>query len=174
MLQRMVGAHKSNWHVKLFFALRAYRTSTKTAIGFTPFLLVYGLEAVIPIECEIPSLRLTAELLPHTTEEEQRLLHLSHLDEIRRDAAIANESHKKCIKKRYDREVKPRTFSEGDLVLVYDQDKVALGVGKFEPLWYGPYIVSKALEKGAYELVDYKGNKLVRSQKGLYLKQYFA
>lgn len=113
------------------------------------------MEAVFPIKCEIPSLRLTVELLPHTSEEEQRLLHLSHLDEIRRDAALANESHKKRIKTRYDRNVKPRTFSEGDLVLVYDQDKDALGAGKFEPLWYGPYIVSKVLEKGAYELVDH-------------------
>ena len=38
--------------------------------------------------------------------------------------------------------------SEGDLVLVYDQDKDALGAGKFEPLWYGPYIISKVLQKG--------------------------
>ena len=174
MLQRMVGAHKSNWHVQLFSALWAYRTSAKTATGFTPFQLVYGLEAVLPIECEIPSLRLTVELLPHTYEEEQRLLYLSHLDEIRRDVALANESHKKRIKTRYDRTVKPRTFFEGDLVLVYDQDKDALGAGKFEPLWYGPYIVSKVLETGAYELVDHEGNKLARPRNGLYLKQYFA
>ena len=174
MLQLMVGAHKSNLHVQLFSALWAYRTSAKTTMGFTPFHLVYGLEAIFPIECEIPSLRLTVELLPHTSEEEQRLLHLSHLDEIRRDAALANKSHKKRIKTRYDRKVKPCTFSEGDLVLVYDQDKDALGAGKFEPLWYGPYIVSKVLEKGAYELVDYEGNKLARPRNGLYRKQYFV
>ena len=99
MLQWMVGKHKSNWHVKLFSALWAYQTSAKTAMGFTPFQLVYGLEAVLPIECEIPSLRLTIELLPHTIDEEQCLLYLSHLDEIRRDVVLANESHKKHIKK---------------------------------------------------------------------------
>ena len=120
MLQQMVGTHKSNWHVQLFSTLWAYRTSTKTAMGFTPFQLVYGLEAVLPIECEIPSLRLTVELLPHTTDEEQRLLYLSHLDEIRRDAALANKMHQKCIKKRYARAVRPHTFLRGDLVLVYD------------------------------------------------------
>ena len=68
----------------------------------------------------------------------------------------------------------PRIFSEGDLVLVYDQDKDTLGECKFEPLWYGPYIVSKFLKKGAYELVNYEGNKLARPQNGLYLKQYLA
>ena len=77
----------------------AYRTTTKIATGFTPFQIIYGLEAVLPIECEIPSLKLTVELLPNSTEEEQRLLYLSHLDEIRRDATLANESHQKRIKK---------------------------------------------------------------------------
>ena len=70
--------------------------------------------------------------------------------------------------------MRPRTFSEGDLVLVYDQDKDTLGAGKFEPLWYGSYIISKVLKKGAYELVDYEGNKLARPRNGLYLKQYFT
>ena len=37
MLRRMVGDHKSNWHLTLFFALWAYRTSVKKATGFTPF-----------------------------------------------------------------------------------------------------------------------------------------
>ena len=141
----MVGKHKSSWHVQLFSTLWAYWTSEKTAAGFTPFQLIYGLEVVLPIECEIPSLRITVELLPHTTDEEQRLLYLSHLDEISRDVALANETHQKRMKKRYDRAVWPHTFSEGDLVLVYDQDKDALGAGKFEPLWYGPYIISKVL-----------------------------
>lgn len=34
-------------------------------------------------------------MLPHTTNKEQRLLYLSHLDEIRRDASLANETHQK-------------------------------------------------------------------------------
>ena len=64
----------------------------------------------------------------------------------------------------------PSVFLEGDLILVYDQDKDALGVGKFEPLYYGPYIISKVLQKWAYELVDYEGNRLARPQNDLYLK----
>ena len=99
MLQWMVWKHKSNWHIQLFSALWAYQTSTKTATSFTPFQLVYGLEVVLLIECEILSLKLTVDLLPNTTEEEQHLLYLSHLDEICQDVALPNTSHQKHIKK---------------------------------------------------------------------------
>eukprot|EP00253_Pinus_taeda_P007752 PITA_07752 len=138
-------------------ALWAYRTSVRNEIRFTPFQLVYGLEAVLPIQCEISSLKLAIDLLLETSEEEARFLELIHLDETRRDAALANETHKKHIKAQYDKNVKPHVFSEGDLVLLYDQDSDKLEAGKFEPLWMGPYIFKHVLKKGAYELVDYDG-----------------
>jgi hypothetical protein len=47
MLQCMVGVNKTTWHLHLFSSLWAYRTSVKTTTGFTPFQLVYGLEAVL-------------------------------------------------------------------------------------------------------------------------------
>ena len=67
----------------------------KTTTGFTPFQLVYGLESIFPIECEIPSLKLVVEFLPNTSSLEEHLLHLEHLDEHRRDATAMDEAHKK-------------------------------------------------------------------------------
>ena len=93
----MVGDHKSNWHQTLFSAPWDYRTSVKTTIGFTPFQLVYRLESVLPIQCQIPSLKLAIELLPNTSTEEERFLYLNNLDETRQDVSLANEVHKKCI-----------------------------------------------------------------------------
>lgn len=148
MLQRTVGMHKSNWHLMLFPALWAYRTSVKDATGFTPFQLVYGLEATLPIECEIPSLKLAVELLPNTTPLEERLLYLERLDETRRLANLAIETQKKRVKSRFDQTVHPRSFNEGDLVLLYDQANDKLGAGKLESMWLGPYIVKKVLQKG--------------------------
>jgi hypothetical protein len=62
----------------------------------------------------------------------------------------------------------PGLYVEGELVLLYDQTKEPLGVGKFKPMWHGPYIVRHVLEKGAYELEDYEGNKLKVTLKSLY------
>ena len=132
----------------------------KTDTGFTPFQLAYGMEYIFPVECEIPSLKLVVELLPETSSLEERLLHLEHLDEQRRDATAVNEAYKKRVKTQYDKSVRPRVFSEGDLVLVYDQDKDTLVAGKFKPMWYGPFIIKHVLEKGSYELIDFEGNKL--------------
>jgi len=174
ILQRTVNISRNNWHIMLYPALWEYHTSIKIATGFSPFQLVQGVEAILPIECEIPSLKLDVKLLPETSILEERLIYLEHLDENRRDATTENEAHKKRVKSQYDKSVKPRVFSEGDLVLLYDQDKEPLGPGKFNSMWIGPYIVSKVLKKGAYELTDYEGNKLVEPRNGLYLKKYYA
>jgi hypothetical protein len=125
----------------LFSTLWAYQTSVKSAMGFMPFRLVYGVEAILPIECEIPSLKLAIELLPNTSTEEECLLYLMRLYETRCDATLVIKSQKKCVKAQYDKHVKPRVFSEGDLSLLYEQDRDALGARKFEPMWRGPYIV---------------------------------
>ena len=143
-------------------------------MGFSPFQLIHGVEAVSLIECEIPSLKISIHVLPDTTELEERLVHLEHLDEQRRDALTANQAHKNRVKTQYDKSVKPRVFSEGELVLLWDQDKEPLEAGKFKAMWLGPYVVSKVLSKGAYDLVDFDGNKLLEPRNGLYLKNYYA
>ena len=42
------------------------------------------------------------------------------------------------------------------------------------PVWRGPYIVKRVLEKGTYELVGYEGMALAEPRNGLYLKKYYA
>ena len=60
-----------------------YRTDVKTATGFSPYQLVHGVELVLPVECEIPSLKLAVKLLPNTSPLEECLVHLEQLDEQR-------------------------------------------------------------------------------------------
>ena len=145
MLQRMIGIHKSNWHLMLFSALWAYRTSVKDVTRFTLFHLIYGLEATLPIECEIPSLKLVVELLPNTSPEEEHLLYLERLDETCRLAALVIEAQKKQVKAHFDQLVSPCSFTEGNLILLYDQAHDKMGAGKFQPMWHGPYIIKCVL-----------------------------
>jgi hypothetical protein len=151
----------------LYSTLWAYQTSVKTATGFSLFQFVYGLEVFFLIECHISSLKLVVQLLIDTSPLEEQLLYLEWLNEHCRDVALANKAHKQKVKCQYDRSVCPRIFSEGDLVLVYDQDKDPLGAGKFKPMWFRPFIVKEILKKGTYCLVDFEGNALVEPRNGL-------
>ncbi|XP_033511912.2 uncharacterized protein [Nicotiana tomentosiformis] len=56
ILRKIVDNHRQ-WHEKLPFALLGYRTTMRTFTRETPYMLVYGTEALIPADVEIPSLR---------------------------------------------------------------------------------------------------------------------
>ena len=104
----------------LYPALWAYRTTVKTATSFSPYQLIHGVESVLPVECEIPSLKLAIELLLDTSPLEEHLVHLEQLDEQRRDALVALEVNNHCVKVEYDKSIHLRSFSEGDLLLLWD------------------------------------------------------
>ena len=83
ILRRMVQGTRQ-WHEKLPFALLGYRTTVRTSIGATPYLLVYGTESVIPAEVEITSLRIIVEAEIEDTEwVKTRLDQLALIDEKR-------------------------------------------------------------------------------------------
>ena len=60
ILRKMIDNYKC-WHENLPYALLGYHTTIRTSTGATPYLLVYGTEAVIPAEVEIPCLRIIQE-----------------------------------------------------------------------------------------------------------------
>ena len=59
-----------DWSEKLPFPLWAYRTYFRTSTGATPYSLVYGMEAMLPIEIEMGSLRVALEHQISETETE--------------------------------------------------------------------------------------------------------
>lgn len=87
-------------------ALWAYRTSERLSIGAVKsFILVYGTEAVVPVEKEIESLRITVStnLDEDTTEYARaRLLELESLDERRLNAFENLEAYRSRMVKAYD------------------------------------------------------------------------
>jgi hypothetical protein len=173
ILHKIVSRRKSNWHIILYSTLWAYRTSFNTSTIFSPFHLVHGVESILPIECEIPFLRLAIVLLPDTFDLEQHLVHLKSLDEQCRDAFMAIKANKIHVKVQYDNSICPQQYTKGDLVL-YDQAKEPLGAGKFKSMWLDPYIMRGVLEKGSYELEYYEGNMSDEPANGLYLKIYYT
>ena len=50
-----------DWLEKLPFTLWAYQASFRTSTRATPYSLVYGMEAMLPVEIEMGSLRVALE-----------------------------------------------------------------------------------------------------------------
>eukprot|EP00253_Pinus_taeda_P007942 PITA_07942 len=63
-------------------AVWAYRITWKNTTGFSPYQLVYGKEALLPIEFQIQTYKLAAELgLDLTKAQQQQIMELNQLDE---------------------------------------------------------------------------------------------
>ncbi|KAG7588679.1 Ribonuclease H domain [Arabidopsis suecica] len=56
-LKKHLSARKGGWYDELQPVLWAYRTTPRRATGETPFSLVYGMEAVVQAELNVPGLR---------------------------------------------------------------------------------------------------------------------
>jgi hypothetical protein len=61
ILRKIVIDSKQDWDHKLIVALWAYKTTYKVSTRTTPFSLVFGVEVVLPMEFEVPSLRITID-----------------------------------------------------------------------------------------------------------------
>ncbi|XP_074271444.1 uncharacterized protein LOC141595379 [Silene latifolia] len=115
---RKMSENYIEWPEKIPFALWGYGTSIKTATGATPYYLVYGMETVQAVELEVPSLRilLKCQVLGAYLVQ-ARYDSLVMLDERLLNALYQVQLNQKRIKRAFNKKVKPRGISEGDVVL---------------------------------------------------------
>ncbi|XP_070010751.1 uncharacterized protein [Nicotiana sylvestris] len=147
------------WHEKLPFALLGYRTSVRTSVEAIPYLLVYGTEAIIPAEVEIPSLRIIVEAEIEDSEwVKTRLEQLTLIAEKRMAAVCHEQLYQQRMARGYNKNVWPVNFQVGQLVLrcILPHHKEAKG--KSTPNWKGPYIIKILFPKGALYLRDIERN----------------
>uniref|UniRef100_A0A2N9FW41 Integrase catalytic domain-containing protein n=1 Tax=Fagus sylvatica TaxID=28930 RepID=A0A2N9FW41_FAGSY len=86
ILSKMVFDYGNDWRTHLADVLCAYQSSPKTAIGFTPFSLVYGTDTISPTELVVPSSRVMqgSELEEDANMcNEAQMVDLEGLDEVR-------------------------------------------------------------------------------------------
>lgn len=82
MLTKICNTQQNDWDVYVPAVLCAYRTTCKKLITKTTFILVYGVEAIMPMELIVPSLRIVAltDMVDHNALEE-RLAQLMEIEE---------------------------------------------------------------------------------------------
>ena len=85
-----------------------YRTSVRTSTGATPYQLVYGMEVVLPVEVEIPSLRVLMEAeLDEAKWIQARYDQLILIEEKRLVAVHHGHLYQRRLIRAFERKVKP-------------------------------------------------------------------
>ncbi|KAL0342548.1 UNVERIFIED_CONTAM: hypothetical protein Scaly_1917400 [Sesamum calycinum] len=136
LLKKVVAKSKRDWHERIGEALWAYRTTVRTPTQATPYALVYGVEAVLPLEQQIPSLRIAIQ--EGLTEEENariRLEELEALDEKRLEA----QQRLECYQARLCRAFNKKCVFSGWRFAVRPIITTHRTGNKFLPKWDGPY-----------------------------------
>ena len=117
------------------------------------------MEAVLPIEIEMGSLRVILEQQISKTEWAQSCFdQLSLLDERRLRAADHVQVYQRKMARAFKKRVKPRPLQRGDLVLRILRGLAGDPRGKFRLTWSGPYIIRELTPEGAAWLTDLDGN----------------
>ncbi|KAL0551323.1 hypothetical protein IC582_010409 [Cucumis melo] len=174
ILEKMSVTYR-DWHEMLPFALHGYRISVRTSTGSTPFSLVYGFEAVLPVEVEVPSLRVIQELeLDEAKWAQVRYEQLNFIEERRLTALCRGQLYQKKIARAYNKKVRHRHFQEGNLVLKRILPFQKDHRGKWTPNYEGPYIVKRAFSGGALILTNMDGDDLPNPISADYVKKYYA
>ena len=176
LLKKVVSKTKRDWHERIGEVLWAYRTTFRTPTQATPYSLVYGVEAVLPLESQIPSLRIAIQEV--LTEEENvklRLQELEVLDEKRLEAQQCLECYQAHLSSAFNKRVKPQSFQVGDLVLAVRRPIITTHrIGnKFTSKWDGPYVVQEVYTNGAYKFIDNDGVR-IGPINGKFLKRFYA
>ncbi|GKD71820.1 reverse transcriptase domain-containing protein [Tanacetum coccineum] len=149
-MEHRLGMTHQGWVDVLPQVLWAHRTTPKSSNEETPFCLVHGSKAVIPIEISIETRRIQ-DFDPKQNKKRCRE-DLDILEE-RREITLNKEAHyKQKLEGYYNKRVRPSTIKPGTYVLKLNSASKAEFQGKMGPTWEGPYIVKKAYGDGAYKL----------------------
>ena len=107
----MTKENGKGWKDELPVALWAHRIVKSQVTGALPFSLVYGIEAIIPIDLVRPAVKL-AEITRIPKEDT-----LEIMEKMCDNAASHNRLYQANVKAKHERQVKERKFQVGEFFL---------------------------------------------------------
>ncbi|GET04035.1 uncharacterized protein LOC109147323 [Rhizophagus clarus] len=168
-------ASSDDWDLYLSSVLFAYRTKCHSTTQHEPFYLMYGHDAVLPIEFAVSTMQSKcAEENP----QDDLLNHIHTLtgkvvvDRLETQDNICKAQQKQ--KKQHDEDLHIMQYKIGDLVLLYQSQ--LRGKQKLQERWKGPYYVHEVLGNGAYKLHTIEGKILkvpVNSEQLKFIEEKF-
>ena len=170
-LKKCLHSAKGKWVEELLGVLWVYRTTTRKPTGELALALTYEMEAIIPTEIRMPTIRTK---VPEEANSEAITKDLDITDELWEAAAVHITSCQQRLANLHNRLVKPCTIKAGELVLRRVFENTANPAdGKFQANWEGPYKVVRVGTIGSYALSKPDGIAGPRMCNAMHLKKYY-
>jgi hypothetical protein len=175
IIRKLLEENQKSWDSKLKFSLWADRVTNKKSIGTSPFKLVYGTDAIFPIQLVLPVAKFFQEEQTESNDMVRRMLDLVELQQVREQLVDKSEAHQKRIKDTFDRKAKVDDFQVGDWVLKWDALRQDKGKhDKFNSLWTSPFMITQVQHNNTFILQSLGGEEMFGGPvNGRFLKLYF-
>eukprot|EP00731_Ephydatia_muelleri_P024390 Em0016g661a len=155
MLHKYIQEKKEKWDDYLDTCTFAYNTSRHESTKFTPFEIMFGRKAILPLDLDAgvhqgPCNEAEVTICSQETEIQQKeSQHKALLEEVQKNIISAQKKQKEQYDKKHSKAV---FYSAGTHVLKKDFRKKKRKGGKLDFPWVGPYLITRSLGKGFYEL----------------------
>ena len=136
-----------------------------------PFILAFGMEAIIPLDIGLLTLR--TEQFELQNNQAQLWANQNFFDSVREQALTRTAIYQQKVAKYYNSRVKSKVFQVGDLVLKESKVSQPTEVRKLSLKWKGPYVIIKVIRPSAYQLQRPDGSLVPRSWNAEHLKKYY-
>ena len=144
MLSMYCNPNQRNWDQIVPYVTFAYNTSRQESVNCSPFQLLHGFEARLPIEAAltaVPASQKRESGREAMASTQGRLIQLQELrEQVRRRMRVIQA---KCL--RYNETRKPASFDPGDLVLLYKPMRKREGLKSYCSNTSGPIVLSRNL-----------------------------
>ena len=174
MLAKFVSTKQTVWSSYLDTCTFAYNTSRHESSTYTPFQLMFGRQAILPVDIDLQ--KESGDELHH----KYQMLNDPDIVAVQHKHQVILEDAKKHIldaqkkqKQKYDSKcAKPNCFQVGELVMKKNFRRKKMKGGKLQDRFDGPHRVVKKMPHGVYELIS-KDGTLIRATGG-HLKMYHS
>ena len=178
MLTKYIQGSKDEWDEYLDTCLFAYNTSQHESTTFTPFELMFGRQACLPVD--ITSRKATPEEVLENWMQSGKMttVDIENLFTRRQELVKVAKTKIKVAQEKqkhyYDiKHSKPCVYDVGAKVLLKDFRRKKRKGGKLDLKWIGPFIIKKSMGKGIYQLSTIDNNTtVVKRVTGAHLKPY--
>ena len=158
MLRSCVDENQKNWDMLLPKILLGYRSSVQTTTGYSPFSLVYGREAMLPVDIVFGGSKERFDTKDGYVNKQRDYIDKA-FEKVRKNTKMEQRRQKYY----YDRKVHPHNqrskYNVGDWVRVYIPQTKKGQVKKLKRCYKGPYRVVKVISEAVYRVQKVNGRK---------------